>query len=181
MTTRDVIEELLYMCPHTYKTLWELKVLSKERNWSARHHEELTFMRYFQNPMFLEIIESQMHIYIIGDPLGKNLYNILEIEGFAVDHLIISKQQLLEEIKTTVSEPRFMADPYVKRVIFIKYLPDGRTDSYIFNRFDDKKFLSTKSSWSLGVDIYDADAKTYEFGINQLFKAILDEFPKISK
>ena len=172
MTTKDVVEGLLYVCPKAAVPLWVANVISDERFWGAVEHKELTFMRYFLDPRFLIIVESQIHVYIIGDPVAKNAYNIINIEGFHVDHFVISKQQLREEIKSAVSEPRFLPDAYVKRIIFMH-----DQDLYVFNRFDDKKLLS-KTQWTIGTDIYDANAKGYSISINDLFREIEDEFKK---
>lgn len=174
MTTKDVVEALLFLNPESRPILTAAHILSEKNNWQAKEHPELTFMRYFKDPRYLWIIESQIHVYIIGDPVAKNMYNILNIEGYDVDHLLISKQQLREEIKSAVSEPRFLPDPGFKRFIF----SNGKM-LYIFNRFDEKKFVA-RSKWTIGTNIYDAGAPEYDISINNLFREIEDEFKKYS-
>ena len=171
MTTKEIVEAILYLNPSTEKYFKASHIISKERNWKAFAHPEFPFINNFKDPKFIVIISKQIHVYLIGDLIQGKRYNVINIEGFSADHLSITKGVLTDIIKKTVSEKLFLPDNYQDRII---YMHDG--ELYIFNRLDTKGNIFSKSKWSLGTDIYSADVKTYETNARDILKAIYSEF-----
>lgn len=172
MTTKAIIEALLFQTPGLEKYLRAAHIISKERNWKAKEHTEFYFLNKFKDPRFLIIITNQVHVYLIGEIDKKRAYNILNIEGFNTNHMVISKGELLNLIKTTVTEKLFLPDNYSNRII---YMYDDTL--FIFNKLENtNKNMFAKAVWSLGTDIYDVEAKTYQTNAKNILSAIFSEF-----
>ena len=171
MNTKAITEALLFQCPETEKYLRAAHIISNERNWKAKKHDEFYFLSKFKDPHFIVVITNQVHVYIVGEESHKRAYNIINIEGFHADHLVISKGDLIKQIKKSVSEKLFLPDN-PNRIIYMYH-----EVLFIFNKLiDTNKNMFTKSQWSLGTDIYSADAKTYKTDAGKILKAITSEF-----
>lgn len=171
MNTKAITEALLFQSPELEKFFKASHIISRERNWKAKKHDEFYFLNKFKDPRFIVVITNQVHVYIIGDESRKKSYNIINIEGFNADHLVISKGELISLIKKTVSEKQFLPDN-PNRIIYMYH-----EVLFIFNRTNDNnKNMFSKSRWSLGTDIYSADARTYTTDARQILQAILSEF-----
>lgn len=172
MVTKDIVEAILYMNSNSYKYLKAIHVINNtDRNWTAREHKEYPFIKAFSNPSFLVIINKQIHVYIIGDNFKQRNYNIINIEGFNSNHMIMSKGELKKHIKESVKEKVFLPDNGNERIIFIK-----NEKIYIFNRVGFKRDMFSKSEWTFGTDIYSMDTPRYETSANEILTNICDEF-----
>ena len=172
MTTKDVIEALLSICPNSHKYLKAMHIINDtDRNWQARRHDEYPFISAFSNPKFLSVINKQIHIYIIGDTFKKRNYNILNIEGFSANHMILSKGELKNHIKENVKEKVFLPDNGNERIIFI-----SDDNMYIFNRMGFKRDMYAKAEWTFGTDIYSMDVPKYNTSATEILNNICDEF-----
>ena len=117
------------------------------------------------------VVTNQVHVYIIGEIAKGKTYNIINIEGFHADHMVISKGELINLIKKTVTEKLFLPDN-PNRIIYMH----GEV-LFIFNKIGDtNKNLFSKSQWTMGTDIYDVEARQYETDANKILKAIMSEF-----
>lgn len=172
MNTKAIVEAMLYQTPEIEKFFKAAHIIDHERNWKAKKHDEFYFLQEFLDPRFIVVISSQVHVYIVGNESRKKNYNIINIEGFNADHLVITKNELIARIKDTVSEKLFLPDNYTDRIIYMYH-----EVLFIFNRVSNtSKNMFSKSQWSLGSNIYDIDAKTYETSAWQILKAITSEF-----
>jgi hypothetical protein len=173
MTTKDVVEAILYLNPETEKFFRACHLLDDNRAWKPYAHPEYPFIDAFKDPRFLVIISTQIHIYLIGTESDKKRsYHIINIEGFHADHMICSKSELTTTIKKVVTEKLFLPRNFYDRIIYMYH--EGL---FIFNKVNDKGNLFSKNAeWSMGVDIYSADARTYKTTANDILKAIYGEF-----
>ena len=173
MTTKEIVEGILYLNPDTEKYFKAAHIISEERNWNAKAHPEFPFIQSFKDPRFIVIIANQIHLYLIGDIAKGKSYNVLNIEGHTANHLTVSKGQLTNIIKETVNEKLYLPRNNKDRVIYMFH-----EELFIFNRMDDKKcsLFGGKSRWTTGVDIYDANIKSYKSSIQEILKAIYSEF-----
>lgn len=173
MTTKDVVEAILYLNPETEKFFRACHLLDANRAWKPYAHPEYPFIDAFKDPRFLVIISTQIHIYLIGGESDKKRsYHIINIEGFHADHMICSKSELTSTIKKVVTEKLFLPRNFYDRIIYMYH--EGL---FIFNKVNDKGNLFSKNAeWSMGVDIYSADARTYKTTANDILKAIYGEF-----
>jgi len=172
MTTKDIVEAMLYINKSTYKAFRIGHVINdRDRNWKAKQHDEYIFLKAFTNPKFLIIIEKQIHIYIIGDKFDKRKYNIINLEGHHADHMVLSKNELIGEIKATYKNDTFLPANLYERIIYIDNGSIG-----IFNRFCGKGTLFSKSEWTVGVDMYSMDAPRYTKSGHDILKEITDMF-----
>jgi len=173
MTTKDVVEAILYLNPETEKFFRACHLLDDNRAWKPYAHPEYPFIDAFKDPRFLVIISTQIHIYLIGGESDKKRsYHIINIEGFHADHMICSKSELTSTIKKVVTEKLFLPRNFYDRIIYMYH--EGL---FIFNKVNDKGNLFSKNAeWSMGVDIYSADARTYKTTANDILKAIYGEF-----
>ena len=86
--------------------------------------------------------------------------------------MICSKSELTSTIKKVVTEKLFLPRNFYDRIIYMYH--EGL---FIFNKVNDKGNLFSKNAeWSMGVDIYSADARTYKTTANDILKAIYGEF-----
>lgn len=171
MTTQDIVEALLFINPSARKYLTSAHVISRERNWQPKQHDEFIFMKHFTDPKYLVFIDEQVHVYIIGAKENKRLYNVLNIEGFSVDHYVLTKSDLREMIKNTLKETQYL--PLGNKRIYFMY----KDEIYVFNRLDNKKFLSKANNWTIGAkSIYDPSCPKYSFSFDQVMTAIEDSY-----
>lgn len=173
MTTKDVVEAVLYLNPETERFFRASHILDDNRVWKPYAHPEYPFIDKFKDPRFLCIISTQVHLYLIGEESDKKRsYHIINIEGFHADHMICSKSELTSQIKATVTEKLFLPKTYRDRIWF-----GWHEELFIFNKVNDKGNLFSKNAeWTMGVDIYSADVKTYKTTTNDIMKAIYSEF-----
>ena len=173
MTTKDIIEAILYLNPNSKRMLRAIHILNDtDRNWTPKQHKEYPFIDAFKNPCYLTIINKQIHTYIIGDIFKGRTYNIINLEGFSANHMALSKTELKTHIKENVKEKVFLPDNGNERIIFIK---DNKL--YIFNRMGFKRdMFAKKSDWTIGTDVYSMDRKFFKTDANEILSNIFDEF-----
>lgn len=163
MNAQDITEALLNINPELEKIFRAIHVVSKDRDWKGKAHPELNFIKHFYRPKFLVIISKQIHIYIIGDSDKGHTYHILNLEGYHADYMVISKKDLNDVIKNTVSEALFLPDDFYDRIIYINDIPkdveDERNHVFVFNRVTKlNSSMFRVSKWTIGADvIYDVD------------------------
>lgn len=185
MKTQTIVEGLLYVSgnnPLLRKSLQLVHILNdSDRNWESKPHIELYFLDAFKKPKILTIIDKQIHTYIIGDIAKGRTYNILNVEGFTTNLLVISKGDLNKRISTYARESMklFLPESFVQRIIFIspdyenKLLTDNNV--FIFNKLEPGN-LYKKTTWTIGPNIYDPKKKSYETRASEIIKAIEEEF-----
>ena len=173
MTTKDIVEAILYLNPETERYFRACHILDENRVWKPYAHPEYPFIDAFKDPRFLVIVSTQIHLYLIGDESDKKRsYHIINIEGFHADHMICSKSELTANIKKMATEKLFLPKTFRERIIYMHH--EGL---FIFNKVSEKGNLFSKNAeWSVGTDIYSADAKTYKTTIQEILKAIYSEF-----
>lgn len=175
MNTKAITEAMLYQSPEIEKFFKAAHIIDKERNWKAKKHDEFYFLNKFLDPRFIIVVTNRVHVYIIGDESRKRTYNIINIEGFTANHLVLSKGELMSLIKQTVSEKLFLPDNYADRIIYMYH-----EVLFIFNKLNNdtqkNMFSNKKTQWSLGVDIYNVNTKTYNTNAQQILNAIFSEF-----
>lgn len=179
MTTKTIVESILYLNPNTEKLFRASHILSEERNWKAVPHPELPFINAFKNPKFLVFVSTQIHLYLIGDVIkakGRgSVYNILNLEGFTANHMTLGKTDLLKEIKETLKEPLYLPHNTMDRII---YMTDE--ELFIFNRMEMKSTNKYKffGKWhtTMGANIYDMNNKIFCTKAEDIVKAIFSEF-----
>lgn len=173
MTAKDVVEALLYINPDTYNSFRAAHIINDlDRNWKAKEHSEYPFISKFTNPYFLIIIEKQIHVYIIGEKFKEKSYNILNIEGYNADHMIMTKGELIDNISKTIKEKVYLPPNFSERIIFIK-----NNKLFVFNKVTFKGNIFSKAAyWSIGTDIYSVDNPTYKLSAYDILKEINKEF-----
>lgn len=172
MNTKSIVEAMLFQSPETEKFFKAAHIISRERNWKAKKHDEFYFLNKFSNPRFIVVINNLVHVYIIGDESHKKNYNIINIEGFTANHLVITKGELIKLIKDTVSEKLFLPNNHSNRIVYMY-----QEVLFIFNQVDStQKGMFSTSQWSLGTNIYEVGAKTYKTDARQILQAMLSEF-----
>ena len=173
MTTKDVVEALLFLNPDSYNGFRIAHILNDtDRNWVAKEHNEYPFISAFTQPHFLIVINKQIHTYIIGENKQKRNYNIINVEGYNTNHLIMSKGELKTHIKENVKEKVFLPDNGNERIIFLK----NDNNLYIFNRMDFKRDMYAKSEWTIGTDIYSMSVAKFKTSATEIINHICDEF-----
>lgn len=174
MTTKEITEAILYLCPNSYKHFRASHIINdSDRQYKPMAHPEYPFINAFKDPRFLVIISKRIHVYIIGDKAaGKGRrYNIIDIEGFSADHMTLTKGDLTAHIKKNVSEKLFLPYSYQDRIVYMY-----KEELFIFNRQDINGTIFSKSNWTLGIDIYDASIRSYKTNAYEILKAIYSEF-----
>lgn len=179
MTTKDIVEAILYLNPDTEKLFRASHIISEERNWKAKPHPEYPFINAFKDPRFLVIISTQIHVYLIGDTVkakGRgSVYNILNLEGFTANHYTLGKTDLTKEIKKSLNEPLYLPHNTMDRIIYMY-----KEELFIFNRLEMKNTNKYKffGKWlvTMGTNIYDASNKTYITTADEILKNIYSEF-----
>lgn len=173
MTAKEIVEALLYINPDTEKYFKAAHIIAEERPWKAKPHPEYPFIKAFKDPRFIVFISKQIHVYIIGDIAKGKSYNIINIEGFSANHLTLSKGNLTNLIKETITEPLYLPNNNMDRIIYMFH-----EELFIFNRMEmkSKSSLFSKCEWSIGVNIYDVNNRTYKISALDILKAIYSEF-----
>ena len=172
MTTKDVVEAILYKNPNDARYLKAIHVLNDtDRNWKPKMHDEYPFIKHFNNPYYLVVISRQIHVYIIGEKFKRSEYHVLNLEGFNADHMILSKNELKSTVKATIKEHVYLPEPSNERIIFIK-----NKQLFIFNRTSYRRDMYSKSDWTFGIDIYDVNAPKYKTSAGDIMNHICDEF-----
>lgn len=170
MKTKFLVEGLLYMNPALEIFFRAAHIINDtDRKWQPVAHEEIGFIHKFQNPKFLVIIDNQIHVFLFGDPyvdeFGKERgFHVFVIDGYNCKHTALDKKKLIEEIKFLVNQEKFLPEEYMNRIIYM-----DNNEVYIFNKIGGKKLFS-KSTWSIGTDIYSVDALTYETSADEIIK-----------
>lgn len=186
MKTKTIVEGILYASGNNpiVRTCFEIchVINEKDRNWESRPHVELFYLDNFKTPSFLMIVDKQLHVYIIGDKAKGRTYNIINIEGFFAEHYTMSKTNLRSKIYQEAKDSAknlYLPECLCQRIIFIN--PNYKTnilkeeDIYIFNRQGIKGTLFTKSTWSIGIDMYSVNQPEYETTAGDILKAIFTE------
>ena len=157
MTTQTITEALLYQCPDTYDIFYAMHVINKDdRNYTAQAHPEFDFIiKHFKDPKFIGIIDTQIHIYIIGEEEKKKGYHIINIEGFHVDYFVKSRTELSLHIKDQLKQSHFLPNNFYDRIIYFH-----KDEVYVFNKVTalQKDIFTTTAKWSVGAAaIYDVE------------------------
>lgn len=155
MTAQDITEAILNINPSVKPLFIAAHVISEDRLWEGKAHPEYPFIKYFFDPKFIVVISKQIHIYIIGDKDKGNKYNVLNLEGYHADHMIINKNELTGIIKETVNAKLFLPNNFYDRIIYMH-----NEELFIFNRVTalNCSMFTTKSKWTVGADtIYDVN------------------------
>lgn len=179
MRTQEVIEGLLYKIYNKEEAIKNLKtchILSKERNWQAKEHEEFYFLDKFLDPYYLIVIDKQIHVYIIGEKSKGKSFNILNIEGFNTELWNMSKGDLVEKIKETVkwSNNQFLPNNIFQRIVFIDNYRNN-SEIFCFNRIAIDDRILKKSKWSIGSDIYNMSNPEYKTSGIEIIKEMLKD------
>ena len=183
MITREVIEGLLYITNNREiltECLTAFHVLNKtDRNWAPVQHTEFHFLDSLKYCSFLEIIDKQVHVYLIGERAKGRTYNILNIEGNSCSLLILSKNELIKHIKEESKkvDKLYLPEGFGQRIVYIK--PDYVNNIYepfIFNRQEMDNKMFKKSKWNFGVDIYSMNQPEYETKAEDILKEVIKEF-----
>ena len=143
MLTKEVIEGLLYISENREiltECLTACHILDEDRDWQPVEHSEFYFLDNFKYCNFLEIIDKQIHVFLIGSRVKGQSYAVLQIEGFNCELLTLSKTELVTYVKDLGKEvdEMYLPELFGQRIIFIK--PDyingllGNDDFYIFIR-----------------------------------------------
>lgn len=185
MNTKDLVEGLLYIKPDLelyFRAAQLIDSLDEKRNWKPVEHNEIGFINKFTNPKFIVIIETQIHVFIIGDPyvdeFGKDRgFHVYIVEGFNCKHTAIDKNRLIGEVKNRTSEDRFLPEGYMKRILYM-----DSNSIYVWNRIDGKNSLFGKTKWSVGTDVYNVNVPAYETSadtiLKECYKEIEDQYKK---
>lgn len=182
MKTQEVIEGLLYVTNHREilsDCLKACHVLNEyDRNWQPIQHSEFHFLDDLKYCSFLEIIDKQIHVFLIGERSKGRTYNILNIEGNSSNLLILSKGDLIKHIKNEIKKVDllYLPEAFGQRIIYIK--PDyvnNIYETFIFNRQEMNNKMLKKSKWTFGTDIYSVNQPEYETRAEDILKEILGE------
>lgn len=175
MTSKSIVEALLYVCPDLETPLRAGHVLQDNRKWEAKEHIEYPYIKYFTNPKTIIIISKQIHIYIIGDVEKNTFRHIINIEGYNSTHNVWNKKELTEDIKGKVKQKLFLPNNFYDRIIYIY-----KENVYVFNRISalNCNMFTNKSKWSVGADYYSVDAESRIKERNTNAQEILDEIYK---
>lgn len=177
MKTKDLVEGILFMNPALeifFKAAHIIDHKDESRDWKPVEHKEIGFINKFTNPKFIVIVETQIHVFMIGDPYtdeygnGKG-FHVYIIEGFNCKHTAIDKNKLLGEVKNRTKEDRFLPDGYMKRIIYM-----DTKSVYIFNKIDGKSSLFGKATWSMGTNVYNVDVPAYTTSAETILKQCYD-------
>lgn len=186
MITKNIVEGILYVSGNNriVRNAFEIChiINDTDRNWQSKPHLELFYLDNFKRPYFLMIIDKQLHVYVIGNKSKGLAYNIIGIEGFSAEHYNMSKGELKKKILQDAKESRklYLPEGFNQRIIFIK--PDyemqslSDKDIFCFNRQSINGTLFSKSTWSLGPDVYSVTQPEYDTTASDILKEILDEF-----
>lgn len=182
MITKEVIEGLLYLTNNrdlTTQCLRASHVLNNvDRDWGPVQHSEFYWLPSLLYCTYLIIIDKQVHVYLIGDRVKGQTYNILNIEGHFCEHLALSKGEFVKHLKqqSKDTDKLYLPEQFGQRIIYLK--PDyvnNLCNSYIFNRQTFNNNMFRKSTWTLGTDIYSVDQKEFETKAEDILREILKE------
>ena len=182
MLTKEVIEGLLYITNHRNLTIECLRAChilnDTDRNWQPVQHTEFHFLDDFKYCDYLMIIDKQIHVYLLGEKQKGRSYNILNIEGFNCNHLVMSKTELIKYIKDESKEidKLYLPSSFGQRIIYLQpnYI-NNICETYIFNRQSLDNNMFRQSKWNFGTDIYSVDQPEYTVKADTILKEILGE------
>ena len=186
MRTKTVVEGILYVSGNNrlVRNAFEICHIINEtdRNWQSKPHIELFYLDNFKRPYFLMVVDKQLHVYVIGDKAKGKTYNIIGIEGFSAEHYTMSKGDLRNKIYQDAKESRqlYLPEGFNQRIIFVK--PDydmhslSDKDIYCFNRQSISGTLFSKSTWSIGPNVYSVTQPEYNTTASSILQAIFTEF-----
>ena len=164
MKTKELVEGILYMNP-TLELLFRAAHITnnEDRNWKPVEHNEIGFIHKFTAPKFVVIVETQIHVFIFGDPYTDEFgnergFHVYIIEGPNCKHTAVDKKKLIDEVKLLTSQERFLPEGYMNRIIYM----DAHGLLYIFNKSDGKSNFFSKSTWTYGTDIYKVEPNNQE-------------------
>lgn len=174
MRTKDAIEGLLYVNGN-HENIRKCVELCHLDKWESKPHLELFFIDKFKFPKFLMIVDKLVHVYVIGDKDKNRAYNILKIDGFNAQHMLLTKSEIRVNIKedSEIDDELYLPDAMLKRIIYIEPSFDG-VSVVVFNKHDLKK-LWTTGDWTIGTDCYSADLKRHSLHPYQILQNILGE------
>lgn len=182
MKTQEVIEGLLYITDNrdlTIECLRACHILNdSDRNWEPMQHSEFHFLDSIKYCSYLIVIDKQVHVYLLGERSKGRTYNVLNVEGFTCNHMVISKGDLIKHIKaeSKITDKLYLPESFGQRIIFLK--PDyinNLCNPFIFNRLSLDSNMFRKSSWNFGTDIYSANQPEYTTKCDDILKEILNE------
>lgn len=182
MISKEAIEGLLYITNNrelTTKCLRASHILNdSDRNWTPVQHSEFYWLPSFLYCTYLIIIDKQVHVYLIGDRVKGQTYNILNVEGNFCEHLALSKGEFVKFLKQRSKETDklYLPEQFGQRIIYLK--PDyvnNICQPYIFNRQTFNSNMFRKSMWTLGADIYDVTQKEFESRAEDILREVLKE------
>lgn len=166
METKALVEGILYMQPDLellFRAAHIIDPRDEKRNWKPVEHNEIGFINKFTNPRLIVIIETQIHVFLVGDPYideygNEKGFHVYIIEGFNCKHTAIDKNRLIGEVKSRTNDvDRFLPEGYMRRIVYM-----DRGNVYIFNKMDGKNNLFGKSKWSMGTNVYSVDVPSYD-------------------
>ncbi len=181
MKTRDICEALL-TTPNAEvvkEALTLLHILNDDdRNYQPKVHSEYVFMEDFEEPIFVAIADKQWRVYVIGSTKNCRRKSILEIDGFTVSHLQMSITALKDRIYESSVETRklFLPEGDQQRVICIQpNYEEQRIDDediFIFNKVRYTNNFYSKSTWTIGVDIYNPTKYEHAFKTREILDQV---------
>lgn len=181
MRTKDLVEGILYMNP-TLRLLFEAAhIIDKDRDWKPVEHNEIGFIHKFRDPKFIVIVETQIHVLMMGDPYidefgNERGFHVYIIEGPNCKHTAIDKKKLIEEVKAITNQERFLPEGYMNRIIYM-----DTNNVCIFNKMDGKNNLFGKSKWSLGSNIYDVSIPSYDTSADVILRQCYEQVEEYYK
>lgn len=170
MKTKELVEGILYLNPSLEILFRAAQIISKERDWKPVEHNEIGFIHKFTNPKFIVIVETQIHVFMIGDPYldeyGNNHgFHVYIIEGYNCKHTAIDRNKLIGEVKAITNQERFLPEGYMRRIVYLDC-----NNVFVFNKIDGRDNLFGKSTWTMGIDIYDTSVTTYITNADSILK-----------
>jgi len=181
MKTKDLVEGLLYLNPSLEIFFKAAHIISKDRDWKPVQHNEIGFIHKFTNPKFIVVVETQIHVFLFGDPYideygNQKGFHVYMIEGFNCKHTAVDKNRLIGEIKAITTEERFLPEGYMKRIIYM-----DMSNVFIFNKMDGRDSLFGKSTWSMGTNIYNVGVPTYKTSAKDILHQCYEQIEEYYK
>lgn len=141
MNTIEICEHLLFKIPKIRNALFSLNIISNERNIAPVEHNEFNnIISDFENPRIISAIGIVCLTIIIEPKIISRKYNIIIINGYSSEKMILSKTGICDLIYRTLNIRDFLPMPLTKKIIYISDF--SKMEGVIFSEY-------SKNLWTI--------------------------------
>lgn len=183
MKSNEILNALLFHSNPNMRIHQFINIFGKRNEkYEPKDHTEFHFIKNFNNPNIVVILNKTINAYIIGDRTERQNRSIISIKGDVSYLYNETKVQLIKRIRSEIKseEDDFIPEQFCKRIIFIPKIKEGEDhnlneiQAYFFNKISNGSLLR-RGEWTITPDIYNLEERKYKTDFNEIMKNIMKE------